>query len=69
MKFQNCYDKAGQFFKMNVNNYSESSNVYDSYGDYFLAIDDKLKAIEYFKKALAIKENPASRKKLNKLLE
>lgn len=66
---QKQYDKAGQFFKMNVKNYSESSNVYDSYGDYFLAINDKLKAIEYFKKALAIKENPASRKKLNKLLE
>jgi predicted alpha/beta superfamily hydrolase len=66
---QKQYDKAGQFFKMNVNNYSESSNVYDSYGDYFLAIGNKSKAIEYFKRALSIKENPESRKKLNKLLE
>ncbi|MBS1571911.1 MAG: hypothetical protein KF825_08610 [Ferruginibacter sp.] len=66
---QKQYNKAGQFFKMNVNNYSESANVYDSYGDYFLAIDNKSKAIEYFKKALSIKENPESRKKLNKLLE
>ena len=63
------YAKAGQFFKMNVDNYPESYNVYDSYGDYFLANGDKSKAIEYFKKSLSIKENPESRKKLNKLLE
>ena len=66
---QKQYAKAGSFFKMNVDNYPESYNVYDSYGDYFLAIDDKPKAIEYFKKALSLKENPESRKKLNKLLD
>lgn len=65
---QKKYDKAGRFFKMNVDNYPESFNVYDSYGDYFLAIDNKTKAIENFKKALSIKENPESRQKLNKLL-
>ncbi len=63
------YNKAGRFFKMNVDNYPKSYNVYDSYGDYFLAIGDKSKAVEYFKKALSLKENPESRKKLNKLLE
>jgi predicted alpha/beta superfamily hydrolase len=63
------YAKAGKLFKMNVDNYPESFNVYDSYGDYFLAIGDKSKAIEYFKKALTLKENPESRKKLNNLLE
>lgn len=62
------YDKAGGLFKMNVDNYPESFNVYDSYGDYFLAIGDKSKAIEYFKKCLSVKENPESRKKLDKLL-
>jgi predicted alpha/beta superfamily hydrolase len=65
---QKQYDKAGGLFKMNVDNYPESFNVYDSYGDYFLAIGDKSKAIEYFKKTLSIKENPDSRKKLDKLL-
>lgn len=63
------YAKAGGLFKINIDNYPESYNVYDSYGDYFLAIGDKSKAIEYFKKTLSIKENPESRKKLNKLLE
>jgi tetratricopeptide (TPR) repeat protein len=54
---------------MNVENYPKSWNVYDSYGDYFLALGDKPKAIEYFKKALVLKENTESRRKLNKLLE
>ncbi|MDZ4793464.1 MAG: alpha/beta hydrolase-fold protein [Bacteroidota bacterium] len=66
---QKQYTKAESFFKTNVDNYPESYTVYDSYGDYFLEIGDKSKATEYFKKALSLKENPASRKKLNKLLE
>ncbi len=63
------YKKSEALFKMNVDNYPESANVYDSYGDYFVARGDKEKAIDQFKKALAIKESPESRKKLNKLLE
>ena len=66
---QKHYAKAGSFFKMNMDNYPNSYNVFDSYGDYFVAIGDKQKAIENFKKALSIKENPESRKKLTKLLE
>lgn len=66
---QKQYAKAGGLFKLNVDNYPESYNVYDSYGDYFLEIGNKSKAIEYFKRALSLKENPESRKKLNKLLE
>jgi predicted alpha/beta superfamily hydrolase len=65
---QKQYVKAAGLLKMNVENYPESYNVQDSYGDYFLAIGDKSKAMEYFKKALSIKENPESRRKLNKLL-
>lgn len=66
---QKQFTKAGRFFKMNVENYPDSYNVNDSYADYFAAIGDKTKAIEYLKKALAIHENPDSRNKLNKLLE
>lgn len=66
---QNQFIKAERFFKMNVENYPKNWNVYDSYGDYFLAIGGKSKAIEYFKKALVLKENTESRTKLNKLLE
>ena len=66
---QKQYTKAGSLFKMNVDNYPGSYNVFDSYGDYFVAIGDKQKAIENFKKALSLKEIPESRQKLNKLLE
>lgn len=65
---QKQFARAEGLFKINVQNYPESYNVYDSYGDYFLAIGNKSKAIEYFKKALSIKENPVSRKKLDTLL-
>jgi len=54
---------------MNLENYPESSNVYDSYGDYFEVIGNKQKAIEFFKKSLAVKETPASREKLDKLMQ
>lgn len=59
--------KAGQLFKMNAENYPNSQNVWDSYGDYFIAIGDKKKAIENFQKALSIKEVSHTREKLNKL--
>ena len=63
------FQKAEGFFKLNMDNYPESSNVYDSYGDFYVAKGDKAKAIEQFEKALSIKENAAIRNKLNKLLE
>jgi predicted alpha/beta superfamily hydrolase len=61
------YKTAESFFKLNVENYPESFYVYDSYGDYFIAIGDKANAIIQLKKALALKENEISRKKLTAL--
>lgn len=61
------YKTAERLFKINVDNYPESFNVYDSYGDYFVAVNDKENAILQFKKALSIKENEGSRKKLTEL--
>lgn len=61
------YKTAERLFKLNVDNYPESYNVYDSYGDYFVALKDKENAILQFKKALSIMENEGSRKKLTEL--
>ena len=61
------YKTARNLFKLNVENYPESFNVYDSYGDYFIAMGDTANAIIQLKKALAIKENEGSRKKLTEL--
>lgn len=63
----NKHDLAKQFFEMNIHYYPKSFNVYDSLGDYYLEVENKEKAKENFKKALAINENPFSREKLEKL--
>lgn len=61
------FDKAYAFFKMNVINYPQSFNVYDSMGDYYLASDDTKQAAAAFKKALSLKEHSPTRKKLESL--
>ena len=63
------YEQSDFLFSMNIKNYPNSFNVYDSYGDYYLAIGDKTKAIENFKKALSLKENPDSRRKYEELIK
>ncbi len=61
------FSKAEKFFKMNVDNFPTSGNVYDSYGDYFEAVGDKANAIKNFEKALSVAENADTRRKLEKL--
>lgn len=63
------YYKARQLFKLNMENYPNNYIVYNSYGDYLVAIGDKTQAAEYFQKALLIKENRESRKKLKELVK
>jgi predicted alpha/beta superfamily hydrolase len=63
----NKFSKSFPLFEMNIKNYPESFNVYDSMGDYYDAAGDKQKAIEYYEKALVIREFPESRKKLERL--
>ncbi len=52
-------DKALEFFKMNVQNYPASSNVYDSYGEALLIKGDKKNALINYEKALKL--NPESK--------
>ena len=66
--FQKQLDKAEKLFKLNTINYPQSSNTFDSLGDLYDAKGEKTKAIESYKKALAIREVPDTRKKLNDLL-
>jgi predicted alpha/beta superfamily hydrolase len=61
------YDRALSFFNMNIANYPGSANTYDSMGDLYGAIGNKQKAIEYYKKALAISNYSETRKKLERL--
>jgi uncharacterized protein len=61
------YEKAYGFFKMNIDNYPDSPNAYDSMGDYYVETGNKKKAIEAFKKALTLQELAETRKKLEML--
>jgi uncharacterized protein len=61
------FDKAYGFFQLNIANYPNSYNVYDSMGDLYVAEKDNKKATEYFAKALTLEENPDTKQKLEKL--
>ncbi len=58
---------AFAFFKLNTENYPQSANVFDSMGDYYLAQQDTVNAIENFSKAVDMGNLPYSREKLGKL--
>lgn len=61
------FSKAEALLKLNVENYPNSANVYDSYGDYLTEVNETGNAISFYKKALAIKEDAAIRSKLNSI--
>lgn len=60
-------DMAYACFDLNIKNFPQSTNVYDSMGDYYVAKGDTVKAIESFSKALEIEEVPYTRAKLKDL--
>lgn len=62
-------DKASALFDLNIKNYPNSSNVYDSRGDCYLAQQDSIKALEYFTKALEVGDNDYSQPKIDMLKE
>lgn len=64
---QKKMEESEYLFKLNVTNYPQSMNVYDSLGDFYAAKGDKEKAVESYRKALSIKEWPDTRNKLNGL--
>ena len=64
---QGVKDKALSMFSLNIHNYPESANAYDSMGDYYSAQKDKDKAIASYKRSLELKDNADTKKKLEKL--
>ncbi|HWA33886.1 MAG TPA: alpha/beta hydrolase-fold protein [Cyclobacteriaceae bacterium] len=60
-------DKAQGFFELNLKNYPNSPSASDSMGDLLLAKNDTIRAMEFFKKSLAIEDRPVTRKKLDAL--
>ncbi|MEA3462771.1 MAG: alpha/beta hydrolase-fold protein [Bacteroidota bacterium] len=58
---------AQAMFELNIKNYPESANVYDSMGDFYLDQADTLQAVEQFRKALELGDSPFTREKLSQL--
>ena len=69
MNSPDTHAKANALLSMNVQNYANSSNVYDSMGDCYLAQQDSIKALEFFTKALEVGENDYSQEKIDMLKE
>ena len=66
---KNQFHKAQALFELNIESYPVSSNVYDSYADYFLAKKDTINAISNYKKSLQIKNNTETQIKLEALIK
>jgi len=52
------YDKAEEYFKLNIKKNPKSANVYDSMGECYMAMDNNKEAIKMFKKSLATNPPP-----------
>lgn len=61
------YNKAKALFELNIYWYPQSSNTYNSYADYCLAVKDSINAIANYQKALLIKNDSNTLAKLNLL--
>lgn len=63
----NKLEDAEKMFAYNVENYPESSNVYDSYGEVSMMLGQKERAITNYKKSLEL--NPGNQNAIDKLKE
>jgi len=63
------FDRAYYYLNLNVTNYPKSFNAWGRMGDLYVAKGDKQKAIEYYSKALTLKDDTEIRAKLNALKE
>jgi len=64
---QKFYDKAAALFRMNMENYPESGNTYDSYADALIAKKDTAGAITNYKKAYSMTKAEDTKHKLDQL--
>jgi hypothetical protein len=62
------YDRALQFFTLNVKNNPTDANVYDSLGECYKTMGDKKNAIKYLKKSLSLNPPPNVKANSEKLL-
>jgi predicted alpha/beta superfamily hydrolase len=63
----NMADKARDLFKLNVATYPQSPRAFESMGSYYEAVNDTGKALEFYGKALALRDSRVTRQKLERL--
>ena len=62
------YDEAAFLFRINVKQYPQSANAFDSYAEVLLALDKKKEALENYKKSLELNpENENAKKMIEEL--
>jgi len=61
------FDRAAYYFQLNIDNYPNSFNVYDSMGDLLAVMQQKDTAVKCYQKALTLREEPGTREKMEKL--
>ena len=61
------FKKAAEAFKLNIKNHPENFGVYDSMGDFYVAIGNTKKAIENYKKAVSLNIDSYAKYKLKEL--
>ncbi|MDX9852168.1 MAG: alpha/beta hydrolase-fold protein [Tenuifilaceae bacterium] len=61
--------ESEMLFALNIKNYPNSFNVYDSMGEFYETTGNKKKAIELYQKALTLREYPSTRTRLEALLK
>ena len=61
------YAKAAALFEMNIANYPNSGNAYDSYADLLVAKKDTINAIANYQKAFAMTKSEETKQKLDQL--
>jgi predicted alpha/beta superfamily hydrolase len=54
-------------FNMNIRNYPKNYNVFNNMGDYYRALNDTTKAIEFYRKSIILHESDYSKGQLKKL--
>jgi predicted alpha/beta superfamily hydrolase len=64
----NLPDRALAVFTLNIKYYPASAGVYAAMGDYYTVKKDLIKAIEFYNKALKIKDDPETKDKLKKVM-
>ena len=61
------FERAFPFFELNIKNYPDSPNSYDSMGDYYISISDTTNAIKYLSKSLELGGVSGTKQKLEEL--